>query len=100
MKLSRLVLAGVVFPALAHAQEPAAAPIQPQLLQEDFQIARRALEEGHSGIYRYTPKAELDSAFDDAAKRLDRPMTPLEFYRVLAPVVARIKCGHTSVNPP
>src|SRR5256885_882048 len=74
--------------------------IEPKLLEKDFQIARTALEEGHSGIYRYTPKVELDAAFDAAARKLDRPMDSLEFYRILAPAVARIKCGHTGVLPP
>src|ERR1043165_5441959 len=69
-------------------------------LREDFQIARRALEEGHSGIYRYTSKAELDAAFDRAEASLDRPMDAYEFFRVMAPTVARIKCGHTSIALP
>jgi len=76
------------------------AKIEPGLLQEDFRIFRSALEEGHSGIYRYTPKAELDRSFDTAAKQIVRPMSALEFYRMLAPVVAEIKCGHTAVLPP
>ena len=42
--------------------------IEPKLLQEDFQIARTALEQGHSGIYRYTSKVQLDQVFDDSAK--------------------------------
>src|SRR4030095_7193325 len=67
---------------------------------EDFQIARHALEEGHSGIYRYTPKATLDQIFDKAAKSLDHPMDAYEFFRVLTPTVNAIKCGHTAVVLP
>jgi hypothetical protein len=73
---------------------------KPAQLLEDFQIARRALEEGHSGIYRYTPKHRLDEIFDQAARSLDRPMDAVEFYRVLAPAVNNIKCGHTAVVLP
>src|SRR5882762_10433291 len=91
-----LLLSVVVFPALVSAQDKLA----PKLLLEDFRIARTSLEEGHSGVYRYTSKADLDRDFDAAAGRIDHPMTALEFYRLLAPVVARIKCGHTVVNPP
>src|SRR5262249_658651 len=36
--------------------------------------------------------------FDEAAKTLDRPMDAFEFYRVLAPAMAAIKCGHTSAS--
>lgn len=34
----------------------------PEKLLEDFKIMRSSLEEGHSGIYRYTSKAELARA--------------------------------------
>jgi hypothetical protein len=64
-------------------------------LQEDFQIMRRALEEAHGGIYRYTSKAEMDRTFDRAYRKIDHPMTELEFWRLAEPVVAHIKCGHT-----
>jgi hypothetical protein len=69
-------------------------------LLEDFKILRASLEEGHSGIYRYTSKDELDRVFDKAAAQLTRSMDAVEFYRVVAPVVAAIKCGHTSVSLP
>ena len=95
-------LCGLALLSYAFAQD-ANAPL-PKLpneqLVEDFQIARRALEEGHSGIYRYTSKTDMDRIFDAAARSLDRPMDVLEFLRVLAPAVASIKCGHTSVSSP
>lgn len=71
--------------------------IKPAMLLEDFQIARKALEEGHPGIYRYTLKAEMDRIFETAAKSLDRSLTTDEFYRLLAPVIAAVKCGHTGL---
>ncbi len=74
--------------------------IEPDKLIADFRLARQALEEGHSGIYRYTSKQELDSLFDRAEKSLIRPMNAVEFYRILAPMVAAVKCGHTGVGLP
>src|SRR5262249_40517332 len=74
--------------------------LEPEKLLADFRLARQALEEGHSGIYRYTAKEELDRVFEQAEKSLTRPMDSLEFYRILAPVVATVKCGHTGVLPP
>ena len=74
--------------------------VEPEPLRQDLQIARKSLEEGHSGIYRYTSKRELDSAFAAASAKLDHPMNAMEFLRVLAPAVAQVKCGHTSVRPP
>src|SRR5256885_3668628 len=52
-----------------------------------------------STLFPYTTLfRSLDAAFDAAARKLDRPMDSLEFYRILAPAVARIKCGHTGVR--
>src|SRR5262249_41622227 len=82
-------------PAAARATVGAPEPVPPEKLREDFRILRSALEEGHPGIYRYTPKEVLDQRFDEAEKALDHPMNVYEFYRVVAPGVAALKCGHT-----
>ena len=76
-----------------------AAPLTAQQLQADFQQVRRALEESHGGIYRYTSKATLDRVFDDAAAKLDRPMEAVDFHRILGPAVAAVRCGHTALIP-
>jgi hypothetical protein len=81
-----------------HAATSAVERVPPERLREDFRILRHALEEGHPGIYRYTPKRELDKRFDQAERALDRPMNVFEFYRVVAPAVADLKCGHTGVR--
>ncbi len=77
----------------------AAAALTPQQLRADLQLARRALEESHGGIYRYASKAEIDRAFDAAAARLDKPLHARALQRVLAPAVAALRCGHTMVLP-
>jgi uncharacterized protein (TIGR03435 family) len=81
------------------ASRDSAVTFTPAELRRDLQVLREALEEGDPGIYRYTPKTELDRAFDSAATQLDHSMTALEFYRALAPLVALIKCGHTTLRP-
>src|SRR5688500_18465975 len=72
-----------------------AQPIPATLLRDDFRIMRDALEQAHGGIYRYTSKMEMDRTFDRAFRKINRPMSDLEFWRLVAPVVAQIKCGHT-----
>ncbi len=67
-------------------------------IQQDFKILRNALEEGHAGLYRYTPKKELDEHFESIEKKLTRPISELEFYRMLVPLIAHIHDGHTSIN--
>src|SRR2546421_2751003 len=74
-----------------------AQPIPAQLLREDFRIMRSALEQAHGGIYRYTSKAAMDRIFDRAYRKIDHAMTDLEYWRLVAPAVAHIKCGHTYI---
>jgi len=71
---------------------------EPKQLREDFQIARQSLEEGHPGLYRHAKKIELDRVFDNAEMSLNHPMDFYEFYRLMAPTIAAIKCGHTGVG--
>jgi hypothetical protein len=94
-----LPLAALIF-LLAGRADTASAKLTPEQLREDFSVFRNALEEGHGGLYRYTNKAEMDRIFDRAGKALDHPMDVLELYRVLTPVIAGIKCGHTRVVLP
>ena len=56
-----------------------------------------ALEEAHGGIYRYMSKADLDRTFSRAYRKIDRQMSAVEFWRLVAPAVAQIKCGYTSI---
>ncbi len=76
---------------------PCSAPgqtIQPNLLREDFQILRHALEESDGGLYRYTSKADMDRTFDHTYRQIDRPMTALDFWALVAPVIAHTKDSH------
>jgi Peptidase family S41 len=72
---------------------------QPAEAQADFDLMRKALEEAHSGLYRFSTKAEMDNVFDRQRAKLSRPMTKTEFLAVLAETLARIKCGHTGLTP-
>jgi hypothetical protein len=100
MFLASLLVSLALSAPVAVAAPTPPRPATPAELREDFEIARHALEEGHPGLYRFTPRAELDRVFDDAERRLDRPMDAWQFYRVLAPVIASIRCGHTRVELP
>ena len=93
--IALLVICYLIFSPSVFGQE-----IPAKLLQEDFQIMRHALEKAHGGIYRYTTKAEMDRTFDRAYRKIDHPMTDLEFWRLVAPVVVQIKCGHTYIWVP
>ncbi len=78
------------------------APVAGQLTaaeaQADFDRMRSMLEEAHTGLYRYSTKAEMDRAFAAQRAKLSRPMTKLEFLSVLSETIAQIRCGHTDVR--
>lgn len=68
-------------------------------LQEDFKVWRFNLENVHAGLYYYTPKSELDAAFDAAYAKIDHPMDEVEFHRLLTPILPKIANGHTIIVP-
>ena len=69
-----------------------------QELKDDFGILRNALEEGHAGLYRYTPKEKLDKLFETISQSLVRPMSEIDFLLKLQPLIANIQCGHTRLG--
>lgn len=66
-------------------------------LREDFNEFRETLENDHCCFYEMTDKAEMDAVFDQQEALLTHPMQPHEFFDVLAPISARIGCGHSSL---
>ena len=81
-------------------QELAAPARLPQAdAQADFDLTRRALEEAHTGLYRYSTKIDLDQAVAAQREKLGRSVTKFEFWRVMAETLALIRCGHTSITP-
>ncbi len=71
----------------------------PEQLQADFLQMRNALEKNHPDRLRYETAETLAGLFDAAFASLQNNMTEVEFYRVVAPLVARYHCGHTRISP-
>ncbi|MBO0862660.1 MAG: hypothetical protein J2P21_30000 [Chloracidobacterium sp.] len=67
--------------------------------QADFDLMHKALEEAHTGLYRYSTKAEMDKVFDTRRAKLSRPVTKTEFLVIVSETLARIRCGHTRAEP-
>ena len=74
------------------------APIRADRLREDFRILRKTLEKAHPGLYWYTSKETMDVYFDSTYAQLNQDMLEVEFLRRLLPVIAHIRCLHTSVS--
>lgn len=83
----------------AHAAE-ASAVFQSDQLRTDFKIVRQALNEAHPDLYRYTSKEKMDHEWNRAGDSLSGPMNALEFYRVLAPLIALVRDGHMGLSLP
>jgi hypothetical protein len=90
------LLAGLA--ALGLYPATTAADLQPAQMQKDFDLLRSAMQEAHGGLYRFTPKADLDRRFDAARARFDRPMSPFAYYAILSETLAAIRDGHTRVD--
>jgi C-terminal processing protease CtpA/Prc len=64
-------------------------------LLEDHKILVTALKELHPGIYRYQTKSEFDNHEQQLRAAINQPMTEEEYYKLVMPFIARLKCGHT-----
>lgn len=71
----------------------------PADLKSDFLLFRQVLEEVHPGLYWYSAKERMNYLFDSTYTYLNKPMTEVEFYKLLANISAQIHCGHTLVDP-
>jgi hypothetical protein len=68
-------------------------------LREDFSVLRKVLEEAHIGLYRYSSKKTIDSLMDAQFAKVNRPMTELDFFRIINPVMTGIRDEHTFLMP-
>jgi len=67
--------------------------------RKDLLVFRTALVEAHPGIYRFESRETFDSLFRSTETALVDSISQTEFYRLLAPVVASVHCGHTKFFP-
>jgi C-terminal processing protease CtpA/Prc len=74
--------------------------ISPEELKEDVDYAYAKIKEMHPKLYWYISKNQLDHKFDSLKQTITQPLTPLEFYFKLQPVIASIKEGHLSLRIP
>ncbi len=71
----------------------------PASLQSDYTVFRNILEQKHPSLYWYSSKDSMDYFFNRYYSAIKDSMTEPEFaWHILAPVIDKIKCGHTSVS--
>lgn len=71
----------------------------PEALEEDFALFRRQLERCHVGLYTYTSKEQFDQMLDEVATSLDKPMSGIDFFLKLIPLLRSIGNNHTDIRP-
>lgn len=73
--------------------------IIPDLLKEDLSILKYNFEELHGAIYLYNSKATIDQKFKEIEANLTDPMSSIDFYRHVTPLLKLIGNGHTHIVP-
>lgn len=69
-------------------------------LLEDFDYAVQELKLQHQGFYNYIDKAKTEAEISILRKRMEEPMTKLEFYQLMRELLALLNEGHGSVDLP
>lgn len=75
-------------------------PVRPDLLQEDLAFLFETLEAVHPDLYASLDEAASQTQREQVATQLTEPLTPAGFFQVVAPLVANLEDGHTSVSVP
>lgn len=68
-------------------------------LQADYTLLRNILQDKHPSLYWYTSKDSMDHYFNSGYKKITDSLTELQFgWRIIAPLLNKIHCGHTSFS--
>ena len=70
----------------------------PKQLHKDYELFQNILQELHPSLYWYTPKDSVDYYFEMGESKLKDSLFEYQFRNVLSYVVAKIRCGHTTVR--
>jgi hypothetical protein len=68
--------------------------------QQDFEIFKGALNEGHAGLYYFIEKRKFEQQCDSIQQTFKDGLPVDDFYLKLRLVIASLRHGHTSVNLP
>ncbi len=101
--LNRLLLFVLCFSSFALSaqinEESESNLIQQKLLIEDLHFLQQNWDALHGAMYIYNSKEVIDAKFKEIEDSINRPMTSLEFYKAVCPILKLIGNGHTHVVP-
>ena len=100
--ISTVILWVLMLPIVIHAQETRTdkynEKFPPDSIQSWTRDIMKVVSESHPGMYRYTPKSELDSLTNAMLQTVNDSLSTLKYYRKLKPLFAKIGCLHTSIT--
>jgi hypothetical protein len=71
----------------------------PEELKLDFDLMKEVMEKFHPSVYWYTPKDSMEKIFSFYRSAITDSMTEQQYgFKILAPVITSVRCGHTSFN--
>lgn len=100
--LSRRTLMSAMAASLAAPAEviaEAASSVTVAALQGDLALLKRAWLALHPGLFRYQTPGDLDAGFAALSAQFARPRTLAAAYLGFSRLAARVRCGHTYLNP-
>jgi len=68
-------------------------------LKKDLETLKYHLETVHTGLYTYTNKSKMDQVFNEIETSIQEPISSIEFYKKVVPLLQHIKNGHTDIMP-
>lgn len=81
------------------AQSATTKQLLPQQMAEDFAVLKQSLTALHPGLYLYNTKRQIENYFSDFENQIKVSMDEKRFYLMISQLTAKIKCGHTFLNP-
>jgi hypothetical protein len=69
-------------------------------LKEDLTLYQSALQASHPALYWHVSKKSLDAAFQNGFLQLNKPMTVVEFHKIVRSITAAIGDYHMSTRLP
>lgn len=72
----------------------------PSELKKDLTILKENLEQVHPGLYAYYSKEKFDAFYETLSTKINKPLTSVDFYRNLLPLLSLIANNHTKIECP
>lgn len=68
-------------------------------LKSDLETLKTILNKNHPRPYEFTSEKAFQRSYDSLLATINEPMNEISFRYLLMPLVARIHCGHTRLDP-